>query len=295
MSPKITKRNLWSFEETQTLIAIIEEKQCLQQIEEKLIHPNEIYTVIEKEMFARGFYDKHAKQIKFRWQNLRKMYYKDRKAVQEGIDGSYKMNPYYDGLHVVLGSRWSNKHKEDYTTILGDEARNFDMPVRTYEDTSQNSSDDEEEEREGIPKSDINDIGEMPSFEECFPSLPTSSKLRLSLKRPRTPDSTSRLDLFQAKIKQVTKELNDDLYKKQKELIEYEFRLFANYTTTRDDKFKEMMATNTQTFLSGIKDLLQEKIYETRTRAKSERNLSRGKGDCKQFFQTWDEDSEGQK
>ncbi|XP_055845236.1 uncharacterized protein LOC129911450 [Episyrphus balteatus] len=279
----MTKRNLWSFEETQTLLEILEEKKCLEKIEDKILHPNEIYQVVEQEMFGRGYYEKNAKQMRFRWQNLRKQYYRDRKAIEKGTtEKGFKKSPFYETLHTMLADRWSRRKEMEAL----EEENLIAAPIEEHD----SSSDDD-----GITVSK----SEMPAFEECFPILPTPSKPRLPLKRPRTPDSTSKVDAFQDKIKKVTKELNEDLFKKQKELIEYEFRLFANYTSGRDDKFKEMMATNTQTFLNGIRDLLQEKPNDVKPRPKIERRAATEQDQqdrsITQFFQSWDTETVNRK
>ncbi|XP_055913988.1 uncharacterized protein LOC129947453 [Eupeodes corollae] len=288
----MTKRNLWGYEETLTLISIIEEKECLQKLEEKKYKTNQIYQLIEQEMFARGYYDKNAKQMEFRWQNLKKIFYKDRKTIEAG-DKDHKVSPYYDQVEAVLSNRTKVKKKEnvEMSTLSVN-------PINTIDNGHFSTDEDEERVIEHDIELDLPKT-EMPTFEECFPSLPTP-KPRIDLKRPREIDSVSKIDAFQEKIKKVTRELNEDLFRKQKELIEYEFRLFANYTTGRDEKFKDIMSQNTQTFLSGIRDLLQENnnnskvksINHPKSRLSEARQVeSIEDHNIKQFFQSWDQEA----
>lgn len=75
----MSQRNMWSHEETVAMLAIMDEKKCLQYFDGKKYRNSEIYKMIANEMKAKGFSAKNEKQIDFRWKNIKSLYIKEKK------------------------------------------------------------------------------------------------------------------------------------------------------------------------------------------------------------------------
>lgn len=74
--------------------------------------------------------------------------------------------------------------------------------------------------------------------------------------------------------------MTEDFSKKQKELIEYEFKLYSKQEKEHEAKFQKMMENNTKNFLNGIQKLLDKKNKETTIEVGA---------DLRQFFSSYDE------
>lgn len=97
----VPPRALWSDDETFDLLDIIK----LQNVGEAFLlgdpssgHKHEaIYKSIAKEMWLRGYIDKHADDVQLRWEKLLRCYHK---AVR--VDNWTIAGPFYEELHELL-------------------------------------------------------------------------------------------------------------------------------------------------------------------------------------------------
>lgn len=62
--------------------------------------------------------------------------------------------------------------------------------------------------------------------------------------------------------------MTEDFSKKQKELIEYEFKLYSKQEKEHEAKFQKMMENNTKNFLNGIQKLLDKKKSRNNDRSR---------------------------
>uniref|UniRef100_A0A2M4CYW8 Myb/SANT-like DNA-binding domain-containing protein n=1 Tax=Anopheles darlingi TaxID=43151 RepID=A0A2M4CYW8_ANODA len=97
----VPPRTLWSDDETFDLLDIIK----LQNVDETFLlgdpasrHKHDaIYRNIAKEMWLRGYIDKHADDVQLRWEKLQRCYHK---AVR--VDDWTIAGPFYEELHELL-------------------------------------------------------------------------------------------------------------------------------------------------------------------------------------------------
>uniref|UniRef100_A0A182NFW0 Very-long-chain (3R)-3-hydroxyacyl-CoA dehydratase n=1 Tax=Anopheles dirus TaxID=7168 RepID=A0A182NFW0_9DIPT len=76
--PKMTRRNVWSGEETMELLEIIKEHNFM-QLFATATRENDVYQMIEDEMQKNGFGGKNAGQIYHKWKNLKRAFYQSKK------------------------------------------------------------------------------------------------------------------------------------------------------------------------------------------------------------------------
>uniref|UniRef100_A0A2M4BY18 Myb/SANT-like DNA-binding domain-containing protein n=1 Tax=Anopheles marajoara TaxID=58244 RepID=A0A2M4BY18_9DIPT len=104
----VSPRTLWSDDETFDLLDIIK----LQNVDEAFLlgdpssrHKHEaIYKSIAKEMWLRGYIDKHADDVQLRWEKLLRCYHK---AVR--VDDWTIAGPFYEELHELLSEERKNR------------------------------------------------------------------------------------------------------------------------------------------------------------------------------------------
>lgn len=99
----MARRNLWTQDETKTMLKIMINKNIMPLFEIKSLDKMEIYKQIKDELFKNGFRRKNEQQIETRWKTLKRSY-----AATEKTNSLIKQEepkevcPYYDELDLLL-------------------------------------------------------------------------------------------------------------------------------------------------------------------------------------------------
>ncbi|XP_012534499.1 putative uncharacterized protein DDB_G0282499 [Monomorium pharaonis] len=103
------KRDIWSYDETMTLIHILKEKKILKIMDNKRFRIAEIFKSLEQEMKNKG-YCRSATQIHIKFKGLKRTYNNCRTALSKSGAGVKKCM-FYDELDELFGCRPINIQK----------------------------------------------------------------------------------------------------------------------------------------------------------------------------------------
>ncbi|XP_052903436.1 zinc finger protein with KRAB and SCAN domains 2-like [Anopheles moucheti] len=101
-------------------------------------------------------------------------------------------------------------------------------------------------------------------LDELMAMKPTSSKTKEVSDRPKRPRAVlENFDLLLTKLTKVERENNDEFFKKQKDLVDYEFDLYTHDERQYTTKVSQMLNRNMNDFCAKANEiLLQEGIVE---------------------------------
>ncbi|XP_058059811.1 uncharacterized protein LOC131210563 [Anopheles bellator] len=182
----MARRNVWTSEETRTLLSIVKERDLIKAFGEE--QNKKLYNLVHEEMCRRGYPDKGAFQIEHKWKNLKRVYYKTK--------------------------------REDYLT----ESCEF-----------------------------FDELDELMSMK---PPPVKKAKVSSETKRPRAV--LENFDKLLTKVAVIERENNEEFFRKQKDLVNYEFELYTQDERLFAKKLSQLLEKSAEDFCNRAQRILIE-------------------------------------
>ncbi|XP_055377925.1 uncharacterized protein LOC129609826 [Condylostylus longicornis] len=223
----MSKRNIWSNEETRVMLELFKEQKIIEKIDGKKYRNSEIYGMVENCLKNKKIENKSAKQIEIRWKNLKYMYINIKKEKNKSGNSANDFL-FFEEMDELMGMRPS------ITTLETGVDTSCDVVTPSTNDSS-NTNINQEDSDELQP-------------------LPSPSGLQNNSKRKRKSTSDGLLE----KINKMQKDINEDFLKKQKELIDYEYKLYSQQEKESHMQMKSLLKESSDNFLCAIKDIFND-------------------------------------
>lgn len=95
----MTKRNMWSYDETLEMLNIMLRQESLKAMNGRPFRKDKAFRLVYEEMVHRGYSTKDPKQIEYRWKNLKRQYVDLQKDPTLVDTNPF---PYYDEIDVLM-------------------------------------------------------------------------------------------------------------------------------------------------------------------------------------------------
>ncbi|XP_050078015.1 uncharacterized protein LOC126564928 [Anopheles maculipalpis] len=243
----MTKRNLWSYEETLEMLNIMLEQESLKAMNRRPFRKDKAFRLVCEEMVHRGYNTKDPKQIENRWKNLKKRYMDLEKDPKMGESNPFQ---FYNLIDVLMKGKpppppplpqsppspqspAAPKSKLYALSICRvdqkprvDAEETFDEPEEPTQDDCEDDHIKNETIEETVAESTQHSITSTPRRSKRYRKRPT-----LSYRRNETPKTS--LPTY----KLATEE---EAFRNQKKLIDYQFGLYSKAQEESDQKFLNM-------------------------------------------------------
>uniref|UniRef100_A0A182IP28 Myb/SANT-like DNA-binding domain-containing protein n=1 Tax=Anopheles atroparvus TaxID=41427 RepID=A0A182IP28_ANOAO len=205
------KRHLWTYDETLEMLNIMVEQESLKAMNGRPFRKEKAFRLIQEEMVRRGYRSKDAKQIEYRWKNIKKRYVDIQKNPDAEEDATFQ---YYDEIDLMLNGS-SDKKDLDMQSTVHDEPTNTSVDETFCEDVAM------EEE-----------VVEEPA--ETSEATQRRSQRSTRGKNRRYNTTNQRPAPSQQKASE------DEVYRNHKRLLDYQFGLYSRLQRESDEKFLQM-------------------------------------------------------
>ncbi|XP_050094154.1 uncharacterized protein LOC126576893 [Anopheles aquasalis] len=265
---KENRRNVWKYEETKEMLQIMLDNNFVQQFSTKHNNNVQIYQQIEKMMIERGFRHKTYEQISVRWKNLKNLHMV---AKRSNSQNERQLFPYYDEMDELLAFTKRKPPRQitiqpKLSTPTG-KAKN-----RRYGTITEGSPSSESihmeialEEPDSAPDETVEDRLEEEEEEEIDDPPVRTPRARVYARR-RLLSVPKRPNRLQSAIPASKHDLNDEFFRTQKRLIDYEFNLHAKreeeYMQQINLAMKELMEENMEAFFLRLRDFMEDQRAE---------------------------------
>lgn len=243
----MTKRNMWSYDETLEMLNIMLEQESLKAMNGRPFRKDKAFRLVCEEMMHRGYNTKDPKQIENRWKNLKKRYTDLQKDPKEGESNAFQ---FYDEIDVLMKGKpplppplppsspppaSSSTESKLYVLSISrveekpniDAEETFDEP----EDPAQDECEDDPIKSEEIDKETV-----LESTPQSAPSTPRRSKRY----RKRPTLSYRRNEAPKTSLPSYKLATEAEAFQNQKKLIDYQFGLYSRAQEESDQKFLNM-------------------------------------------------------
>ncbi|XP_049286606.1 uncharacterized protein LOC125765465 [Anopheles funestus] len=229
----MTKRNMWAYDETLEMLNIMLEQESLKAMNGRPFRKDKAFRLVCEEMIQRGYNTKDPKQIENRWKNLKKRYV----DLQKNSDlGEINQFQYYDEIDVLMKGKPPATESKLYELTI---ARVESKQNLATEDvlTKTTSSPIPEDSGDDSVRSEENDrktaLDSKPQSAKCIPRRSQRSR-----KRPTYLSDLSETPKTIVPPCRITTE--EEAYRNQKKLIDYQFGLYSKAQEESDQKFLNM-------------------------------------------------------
>ncbi|XP_049542779.1 uncharacterized protein LOC125955681 [Anopheles darlingi] len=266
---KETRRNVWKYDETKEMLQIMLENNFVQAFSTKHNTNVQIYRQIEKIMNERGFRHKTYEQIGVRWKNLKNLHMI---AKRSNDLNERHLFPYYDEVDELVSL---TKRKPRQITIqpklsarpLNTKSRIVTIKAEPVEASPSSQSLHMEialEDPDSAPDETVEE--RLEEDEEQVDDLPARAPRVRVYARRRMPPGPKQPTRLQSAIASSKQDLNDEFYRTQKRLIDYEFNLHAQreeeYMQQINLSTKELMEEHMEAFFVRLKEFMDEQRAE---------------------------------
>ncbi|XP_058120475.1 uncharacterized protein LOC131284940 [Anopheles ziemanni] len=243
------KRSLWSYDETLEMLNIMMDQESLKAMNGRPFRKEKAFRLIQEEMAQRGFQQKDAKQIEYRWKNLKKRYIDIQKNPDSGDTPSFQ---YYDEIDLLMNGRTEaggtrvTKPSRSAGEITKERAVTSTSPKATTKpepmDDSVVSPAKNDQHDTSIDESFCDDVAmEEEVVEE--PAETSDASQRRSQRSTKGQNPRYNADNFRAAPSSslsTPRVTEDEQYRSQKRLIDYQFGLYSRLQQESDEKFLQM-------------------------------------------------------
>lgn len=245
------KRSLWSYDETLEMLNIMMDQESLKAMNGRPFRKEKAFRLIQEEMAQRGFLQKDAKQIEYRWKNLKKRYI----DIQRNPDGENTASfQYYDEIDLLMNGRSepggtrSNKPSISAGVISKERAVASTSPkeptkTEPIEELSALSPAKNDQHDTSIDESFCDDVAmeEEVVEEPADASDASQRRSQRSTKGQNRRYNADNLGVASSSASLSTPRVTEDeQYRSQKRLIDYQFGLYSRLQQESDEKFLQM-------------------------------------------------------
>uniref|UniRef100_A0A182VJX0 Myb/SANT-like DNA-binding domain-containing protein n=1 Tax=Anopheles merus TaxID=30066 RepID=A0A182VJX0_ANOME len=229
----MTKRNMWSYDETLEMLNIMLRQESLKAMNGRPFRKDKAFRLVYEEMVHRGYSTKDPKQIEYRWKNLKRQYVDLQKEPTLVDTNPF---PYYDEIDVLMKGK---PPAASQTTKL------CELVISKVERSSTTEAEEVLLETEMEPIEQVEcEIGTPIASEEVVqetvvkssPQPQTSQPVPKRLKRSRRRQG----ELPKAFLPPYKTATEEEVFRNQKKLIDYQFGLYSKAQEESDQKFLAM-------------------------------------------------------
>ncbi|XP_053660199.1 uncharacterized protein LOC128709236 [Anopheles marshallii] len=228
----MTKRNMWTYDETLEMLNIMLEQESLKAMNGRPFRKDKAFRLICEEMMQRGYNTKDPKQIEYRWKNLKKHYMELQRDPNLNDTNPFQ---YYDEIDVLIkGKPPSTMSKLYELSISRVELKPNKDAEGVFTDTNSLPTMQEDSEGDSV-KSEENNT--KPAIVAPSPQVKCSPRRSKRSRKPLTyrPNETQITCLPPYSIT-----TEQEAYRNQKKLIDYQFGLYSKVQEESDQKFLDM-------------------------------------------------------
>lgn len=244
------KRSLWSYDETLEMLNIMMDQESLKAMNGRPFRKEKAFRLIQEEMAQRGFQQKDAKQIEYRWKNLKKRYIDIQKNPDSGDSALFQ---YYDEIDLLMNGRseTGGTRVNKPSKSAGEISKERDVPstspklapkTEQIEELSVLSPAKNDQHDTSIDESFCDDVAmeEEVVEEPAETSDASQRRSQRSTKGQNRRYNEDNLRAVQSSSLSTPRVTEDEQYRSQKRLIDYQFGLYSRLQQESDEKFLQM-------------------------------------------------------
>uniref|UniRef100_A0AAG5CNE6 Myb/SANT-like DNA-binding domain-containing protein n=1 Tax=Anopheles atroparvus TaxID=41427 RepID=A0AAG5CNE6_ANOAO len=228
------KRHLWTYDETLEMLNIMVEQESLKAMNGRPFRKEKAFRLIQEEMVRRGYRSKDAKQIEYRWKNIKKRYVDIQKNPDAEEDATFQ---YYDEIDLMLNGSSDKSIKTRRTeslalqkveSILPDVEEDLDMQSTVHDEPTNTSVDETFCEDVAMEEEVVEEPAETSEATQRRSQRSTRGKNRRYNTTNQRPAPSQQ------------KASEDEVYRNHKRLLDYQFGLYSRLQRESDEKFLQM-------------------------------------------------------
>uniref|UniRef100_A0A182T002 Myb/SANT-like DNA-binding domain-containing protein n=1 Tax=Anopheles maculatus TaxID=74869 RepID=A0A182T002_9DIPT len=233
----MTKRNMWSYDETLEMLNIMLEQESLKAMNGRPFRKDKAFRLVCEEMMHRGYNTKDPKQIENRWKNLKKRYMDLQKDPEQADSIPFQ---FYDEIDVLM----KGKPPPPSSPPVATESKLYALSISRVEPKPTENAEEslvepeqpiQEDCEEDVKSEEIVKETIIESKPQCASSIPRRSK------RYRKPPTTYRRgEPAKTCLPSYKLATEEEAYRNQKKLIDYQFGLYSKAQEESDQKFLNM-------------------------------------------------------
>ncbi|XP_035902506.1 trihelix transcription factor GT-3a-like [Anopheles stephensi] len=239
----MTKRNMWSYDETLEMLNVMLEQESLKAMNGRPFRKDKAFRLVCEEMIHRGYNTKDPKQIENRWKNLKKRYTDQQKDPDLAESNPFQ---FYDEIDMLMKGKPPPPTAPSSSPPAVTESKLYSLSISRVEPKAGVDIEEELAEAEQSIQDDCED--DMANIEEIDKETEPESKSqpavssspRRSRRYRKRPPSYRRDETPKSGLPPYKLANEEEAYRNQKKLIDYQFGLYSKAQEESDRKFLNM-------------------------------------------------------
>uniref|UniRef100_A0A182P9R4 Myb/SANT-like DNA-binding domain-containing protein n=1 Tax=Anopheles epiroticus TaxID=199890 RepID=A0A182P9R4_9DIPT len=228
----MSKRIMWTYDETLEMLNIMLRQESLKAMNGRPFRKEKAFRRIYEELMQRGYKTKDPRQIEHRWKNLKRQYMDAQKDTKQG-----KLFLYYDEIDVLMkGKPPSGTSQESKLCELV--IAKVEPQPGTFTEEMLIETEVEPLEKEECEDSAI--AGEEVVEETVTEPPPQADAPKIVPKREKRNRKRQNIELPSAYLPTYKTVSEEEVFRNQKRLIDYQFGLYSRAQEESDQKFLAM-------------------------------------------------------